>query len=479
MNASQKPSLIFLTVLMLVPAVAAALAGFLDPTFSEGGKDLILFEPDGCAYLWGTDIAVQSDGVIVVAGTVVAGGGDSDFGVARLGRDGGLDSGFGIGGEVRIAFNLGWSWGDYAEGVALQSDGKIVVVGHVEYSELDTDFAVVRLNPDGSLDTTFGQGGTTTVWFDLGNLPMDYARGVAIQPDGKILVVGTARDESPSGDQMAVARLEANGDLDFTFGSDGKIVIPFDLGGSNEDEARDIAIQPDGKILIAGDVQDADYNVNPAVAKLNQDGTLDESFGEGGRVVIPVDLGGNLYDYGRAIKVLEDGRIVIAGSAATDTSGSDFLLIRLYPNGVPDDDFGTHGVVTVPFDMGGGLWDAAYDVAIQPDGKIIAVGSVARDVGAGDIDFGVVRLLEDGSLDETFGDYGGRTVIAFDIGGGWRNEDMARAMALQPDNGILVVGPVTREPFSTAWGVVRLMNELVHLDGFESGDTSAWSVTVP
>jgi uncharacterized delta-60 repeat protein len=226
---------------LLFTSGLSAAAGDLDPTFDGDGKAVTDFGVDDVA----KGVAAQGDGKIVAAGYTRDPAKGSDFAVARYNRDGSLDSGFGDGGKVRTDFG---GTDDRGSAVAVQPDGKIVVAGWALVPDVTfyTDIALARYNPDGSLDSTFGSGGKL-----LTNLERtDFANGLAIQPDGKIVVVGGERS-APSGHDYAFAAVRYNpeGSLDPTFGGSGHVITPFTEG---LDLAEGVIVQPDGKIVAAG-----------------------------------------------------------------------------------------------------------------------------------------------------------------------------------------------------------------------------------
>lgn len=209
--------------------------GSLDGAFGTAGK---MFNfPNGSA----NSLAIQPDGKIVAAGTVLTGGSDPDFAVARYNSDGSLDTAFNSTGEVTTDFS---GTGDSLAGLALQSNGKIIVAGSALISGT-TDFALIRYNSDGSLDTTFGSGGKVSTDFAL---QADFATSVEVQADGKIVAAGLATISTDPGDS-AIARYNTDGTLDAGFGANGKVTIDY---ASSYDTASDVAIQADGKIVIAG-----------------------------------------------------------------------------------------------------------------------------------------------------------------------------------------------------------------------------------
>jgi len=382
--------------------------GNLDPTFGDAGKVTTDFGDID----FGFAVALQKDGKIVVAGTADAGVTTGDFAVLRYNRDGSLDSTFGTGGKVTT--NFGGS--DAGLGVILQKDGKIVVAGGAD-AGVTSDFAVARYNRDGSLDVSFGTGGLVTTDFggtDLGN-------AVALQKDGKIVVAGQT-----SGD-FAVARYNTDGSLDTTFGVGGLVITDF----AGVDQGRSVAIQKDGKIVVAGHTDDGDLDF--AVARYNRDGSLDTSFGTGGTVITTF---GGTDDQGFAVVLQKDGKIVVAGRS--NAEGFDFAVARYNTDGSLDVSFGTGGLVIT--DIGGGF-AGGRAVALQKDGKIVVAG-----IG-GDEDFVVARYNTDGSLDTTFGTGG---LVTTDFGG----IDTGFALALQKDGKIVVTGTSNNEDFAVARYVV-------------------------
>jgi uncharacterized delta-60 repeat protein len=342
-------------------------AGSLDTTFSSDGMQTTdLGGNDGA---WG--VALQEDGKIVVAGSsVAAGSSDSDFALARYNvADGSLDESFGVGGEVITDLRGGSR--DGATGVVIQGDGKIVVAGSsVAAGSSDSDFALARYNvADGSLDESFGVGGKVIT--DLGS-GSDGAWGVAIQ-DGKIVVAGSSVAAGSSDSDFALARYSIDGSLDTTFSSDGKETT--DFGGG--DLSQDIAIQADGKIVAVGSslpsVPTSDFG-DFALARYNTNGSLDTSFSGDGEQTTSLDV----EDYGWAVAIQADGRIVVAGRSAPDftVAGPDFGLARYETNGSLDTSFSGDGKQTTDFG-GTEAADWASGVAIQPDGNIVVAGTTS------------------------------------------------------------------------------------------------------
>ncbi|MER7197849.1 calcium-binding protein [Streptomyces sp. CB01635] len=393
-----------LALVLALPGTAAAAPGALDPTFSGDGRVLTSFADDDLA----NDVAVQPDGKIVSVGAsadyAVF---ESDFALARHNADGTLDTSFGGDGTVATAINNmnpDFQWSE-AHAVALQPDGKIVAVGSSWRGyENCCWFTVARYNTNGTLDQSFG-GGDGRVFTDFGS--PDEARDVAVQPDGKIVALGT------SGGEAALARYNADGTPDTSFGGgDGKVTTdPAPESLQEGGDARALALQPDGKIVVGGQVGTTRFDF--VLLRYNANGTLDTSFSGDG--IERTDFGD--YEAVEGLAVQPDGRIVAAGG-----SSGRFALARYNVNGSLDTTFGNAGRVLT---SGGG---GAQDVVLQPDGRIVVPGSN----GPGG-DFAVLRYNTNGSLDSGFGAGG---LVTTDFGG----SDQARGVALQPDGKIVAAG---------------------------------------
>ena len=304
-------------------------AGGLDPAF--GGVRSVAFNIYSSTDADATAVAVQTNGKIVVVGTVKSGTTPSagDFGVARLNSDGTPDTTFGSGGQETLSFsNFGGTLA-FASAVAIQPDGKLLIAGQVYVGTNDADeVGVVRLNSNGTLDTTFGTGGEQCFFYNspAASIENDEVAGLAVQPDGKVLVAGTSFGElnNDGYDNFAVARLNANGTLDSTFASGGRELVSLLSNGTTmvgESFLNGIALQSDGKILLAGSTprpMPGAYNFGTAIAavRLNSDGSLDSSFGTNGVATVSLEaLGSNATAYG--ITELPGGEVLPAGTDTT------------------------------------------------------------------------------------------------------------------------------------------------------------------
>ena len=300
---------------------------------------------------------------------------------------------------------------------AVQPDGKILYCSRIDTGgSTGADFLIVRFNADGSLDSTFNFDGRVTVDFDNNT---DGCNAIAVQPNGKIVAVGASEPSGTFNYDFAIARLNADGTLDSTFGAGtGKTTVAFDLGDDNGDYGNAVALQADGKIVVAGWADTAAHGDDFAVTRLLPDGTRDSAFNVTGRVTIAFDLPGSATqtDEGDSVAIDGNGNIIVGGIAeAAPPNAQDFAVARLTPSGALDHDFDADGRATFAFDAGATNNDLSYDMIRQRDGKIVMVGSV--DTGTGSTsnpDTAVVRLLPDGSPDADFG-IGGKVLVPYDL----------------------------------------------------------------
>ncbi len=395
-----------------------------DSTFSSDGIVTTDFAP---GYDVASAIGIQADGKIVVAGTNEGTSSESQFALARYFIDGSLDTNFGNAGKVLTNFGLGF---DQALSLVIQPDGKILLAGYA--TEAGYSFALARYDTNGSLDTTFNSTGkvitdmggsqdwiqsvilqpdgkTVVAGYDNGNFGLaryntnglldttfdfdgkvstsfgslnDWAYSVAIQQDGKIVASGLAYN-SITGVDFALARYDTTGALDTTFDNDGKAT--FDLSNNSFDEGHAMVIQPDGKILLAGNYStnaDKDF----AIIRVNANGSLDTSFGNNGIARFNIT---NVDDYCNAIALQTDGKILMTGTIWF-TSTDEIGMIRLNSNGTIDNTFGNGGIIITHINN---IYDEANAVTFQTDGKILIGGYTEYPGGISD--FAVLRYNND------------------------------------------------------------------------------------
>lgn len=345
-------------------------SGTPDASFGANGKILI-----GNDYEYGGfKTALQPDGKIVTIGqkfTLNAAGNlyiAVDFAVSRYNANGTLDASFGTGGKVFTAVGDGQFEPYYYEdprGVVLQSDGKIVVMGFIFVNGSGYKFGIVRYNTDGSLDNNFGSGGKVITAIASNYGPSSDVNSMLLQPDGKIVLVGSYNYD------ILLVRYNADGSLDSRFGVNGRVTYstPPSIDGG-----LDSVLQPDGKIVVAGYA-----DRGSEIVRFNANGLIDPSFAANG--IFKTE---SSFFVGNSVALQPDGKIVAFGHASIGGNGNNigFAVARLNPDGSPDARFGTNGRLITPI----GTKDASFGlaVAILPNGKIIGGGVSDASNGVGD-----------------------------------------------------------------------------------------------
>ena len=382
--------------------------GSLDPTFDGDGKATTAF---GSADDSANSLAIQHDGKIVVVG-VSFNGIHTDFALARYNANGSLDTTFD--GDGRITTDFG-ATPDAAMSVAIQNNGSIVVAG--VGGTLD-EFELARYNIDGSLDTSFDGDGKVTTSIEVS---YDMAYGLAIQSDGMIVVAGGSQGIRDN--NFALARYNTNGSLDMSFDGDGTVTTDI---ATSTDIAQSVAIQSDGKIVVAGSSNNPSLVHDFALARYNQDGSLDETFDEDGKVITSFGS----FAVALNVAIQNDGKILVAGYSK-DRSVNNFTLARYNVNGSLDSTFDGDGKLISPL---GAMTVSANSMSIQSDGKIVVAGVISID---NKYDFALARYNTDGSLDTTFD---GDGIVVTDL---QTFDDIARSLAIQTDGKIVVAGSST------------------------------------
>jgi uncharacterized delta-60 repeat protein len=338
---------------------------------------------------------IQSDGKIVLIGSA-----STNFAAVRLNSLGGIDTSFGTNGALAIDYG----GNDVALSGAIQTDGKIILSGSYAWGTTSSDFALARLLTNGTLDSSFGTNGKVIINFSQ----YDTADSIALQSDGKILIGG--HTYYSSNDDFIAIRLDTNGVLDNTFSADG--ITNTDLG--SRDMGYSITSLPNQSVLLVGE---SGWGVG--IVKYSLDGQLDNTFGQGGKVVL------SNFSHSDVIKVVTatDGKIFI-GSDTNSGSNRDFSIIRLNSNGSIDTTFANQGRASFDFN---GKNDYLSDLILLPDGKIYLTGSSTGD-------FSALRLNANGSLDTTFGTNG---QVITDLGG---SDDTSYSAAIQNDGKLVLAG---------------------------------------
>jgi uncharacterized delta-60 repeat protein len=406
-----RPLVLACFVIVTSATVALAQPGVLDPSF--GGDGVVLTDITKRSD-FAIDVALGSDGKIVAAGVSGLERADPNITVIRYGTDGALDTTFSSDGKVTTDFH---ALRDAANDVVVQPDGKIVASGLAQTANSHANFALVRYDDGGSLDAAFGGDGRVETSFTKKS---DSIQGVVLLDDGDIIAAGIAGYLGPN-PRMALARYNADGTLDGSFGGDGKVMTDLVPGW---EAAYGIALQPDAKVVVAG-VAGAP-NGKLALARYGLDGSLDATFGGDGTVTTNFT---KKYDEALGVTLQGDGKIVAVGGAGWGGQNPQFAAARYLDDGSLDATFGGDGKVRTDFTAFG---DYANDVRIQSDGRIVVVGEARAE--RTDSTIALARYNTDGSLDGSFGSSGRvRTNIS-------STSDNAIGIELQTDGRIVVGG---------------------------------------
>jgi uncharacterized delta-60 repeat protein len=362
--------------------VAKAADGDFDPSFG-----LTYLQPQPVTTSFGISasesaygVVTQPDGRVIVAGR---GGSPAGFALARYNSDGSLDTTFDVDGRVLTSFVSGYDAS--AEAVRLQADGKIVVGGYTATSSVNLNFALARYNPDGSLDSSFGSGGKIITSFaDASAVAPSLMYDVALAPNGDIVAVGRVFLNS-SGYHFAMARYSSNGTL-----LAGPNALPVTGGW-----ATSVAVQTDGKIVMVGRTDSPSTPTNPhgsrnfVILRCDSNGNIDNTFNGGVMSLTFSNNTTNNYNEGQAVVIQSDGKILAAGHSGVHVSTQRFALARFNTDGTNDISFGTGGRVVTQLTPNS-TRDAAHALAVRSDGKIIAAGQCSEN---GSHNWAIARYL--------------------------------------------------------------------------------------
>jgi uncharacterized delta-60 repeat protein len=423
------------------PNLMYAQDGTLDLTFGINGKvtTAVTLNDD-----LPRDMLVQPDNKIIVGGDVSVAIGDTAYmSLIRYNRNGTIDNTFGTNGKVTTGFADGICG---IKAMALQTDGKIVTVGffnkRINGISVNIDFAVVRYNSDGTLDTSFDGDGRVTTDFNSIN---DIAAAVTIQANGKIVVAGNSQQDGKM--QPAMARYNVNGSLDASFNRTGKVLTLFP---SDENyQIFTITVLGNGKIMLGKRAlfDSGQYKlVATNMWRYTTDGQLDTSFGNNGRLGEVAELPIN--------KVLRNNKILIVSQVFNPITGSSFKLLRYTSEGLTDPTFGTNGTVITPFTN---PYVNVTDILEQKDGKIVIGGTFSGATTSAPYSFGLVRYLPNGLLDTTFGIYG-KTILSPTLTG----EGYIK-LGIQDDGKIIYCGGYLDDMNKVNIVVTRFNNTLVRV----------------
>ena len=396
--------------------------GNLDVNFGVQGKVITDFGGSDSV----EDMVLQKDGIIILGGGAALPpdySSSTGFALARYRADGNLDK--------KITFSP--SPGNVIKALSLQADDKIMALGTDGSNPV-----LVRFQSDGNVDTSFGQTGTGIVTVPSAHSYSEHA--LALQSDGKILVTYSPSSRI-TGNDFALTRLLTTGALDMGFGTGGQVSTDFN---GRMDLPYDMTLQKDGKILIAGDAVNTSNNVDFALSRFTLDGSLDASFGRGGKIAADLMRGSS--EFGKAVVLQSSGKILVGGHGIVGKHNRDFALARFiadwWVQDAVDPDFGDAGRVITPL----GNDEEAEALALDATARILVAGSKARDMSR---DFVLARYLPTGAPDASFGAAGSGTQLT-DFNGG---DDRAYALARQPDGTIVLAGSCgngTKDDFALA-----------------------------
>jgi uncharacterized delta-60 repeat protein len=422
-------------LMLLATAAALAAGGALDTSFSSDGKVRTDLSTRGD---FAAAVAVQTDGKIVVAGGSAYDTTDPKWALTRYQADGTLDTSFG-GGDGKVITNF-TDGEDAVYGLAIQSDGKIIAAGDAGLRTGNSKFGLARYEADGKLDDTFSGDGKVMTNFTTGDDPVS---SLVLQTGGELVVAGGAA-QNRANPKVAIARYLADGSLDPSFGGgDGKVTTDFSPA---KDYANAVVLQTDGKIVAGGIAAVSGSRGSFELIRYNPDGTLDNTFSVNAKLTTNFTTRD---DSVQGVVVRSDGDIVAGGIVGSGSSNAKFALARYHSDGTLNTSFGGgDGKVTTDIT---GAYDAAWDIVLQPDEKVVAGGEASGSGGR----FAAARYLADGTLDLDFGGGDGKETVNFT-----RRADFAIGLAAQPADGNLVlVGGSGWGGSNPKFAVARLLDE--------------------
>jgi uncharacterized delta-60 repeat protein len=348
-----------------------------------------------------------------------------------------LDTSFGVGGIVTSDGAAGGTNSDdRGYGIALDPSGKIVVVGISMNSSYNIDMGLWKYDSYGILDTSFGVNGFVKHNSAAGGNDDDAGVALAIDPSGNIFVAGYSCHGVgiPTGD-MTIWKYNSNGTLDTSFGVNGVVTNDSAAGGSGADKGQGIALDPSGKILVTGSSSNEAGNIDMVIWKYNPNGTLDTSFGVNGIVTSDGIAGGTGVDIGYDIALDSSGKILVTGYSQTGSGDDDMVIWRYNSTGTLDTSFNSVGYVTHHNAAGGNGNDDGFSITTDPSGRILVAGDSYN--GAGNYDLAIWRYNSNGLLDTSFGVSG---IVTHDSAAGGSGADLGKGIAIDPLGKILVAG---------------------------------------
>jgi uncharacterized delta-60 repeat protein len=351
--------------------------GTLDQSFGVNGRSYLSFNAGGRTPDSVSALSIDSSGRILLAGTATEANGSQEVVVARFASSGSLDKSFGISGRSYANFSVFGATGYTASAMTLDSQGRIIVAGTAAFPDGHHDFGVIRLQTNGYFDDTFGYLGRSDANFTINGLTNDVAAGVALDDFGRIIVDGTVSGGGQ--EHIGVVRLQTNGTWDTTFGYLGQSELTFSLYGPTKDVAAGVVVDHQGRIVVAGELSTSSPSklTEFVVGRLTPDGLYDSTFGIDGRSFAGFSKGGVTNDVAKGIAVDAWDRIIVAGSITDNNGNTDVAVIRLLPTGSWDTSFGNSGRSDAGFDIGRSKYDAADAMAIDSSGRVVLAGTTS------------------------------------------------------------------------------------------------------
>ncbi len=361
-------------------------------------------------------------------------------------NSGTLDPTFGNDGAVFHNGAAGGDRNDRGNSITTDSFGRILVTGYSD-SSTDSDMVIWRYNNNGTLDTTFGNGGIVVNDNAAGGGRSDIGNSITVDSSGRILVTGYS--DSSTDSDMVIWRYNNNGTLDTTFGNGGIVVHDNAAGGNDDDRGNSIIIDSSGRILVTGDSGSDTAAYDMVIWRYNADGTLDTTFGNGGVVVHNSAAEGDSFDRGNSIAIDSNGRILVAGYSYSSTD-SDMVIWRYNTDGTLDSTFGIDGIVVYDSASGGDSHDSGNCIKIDSNGRILVTGV---SESSADLEMTIWRYNTDGTLDSTFGNGG---IVTDDTAPDEMSIHVGLAITTDASGRILVTGE--NRILYTSWIVIWRYN---------------------
>ncbi len=412
-------------------------SGILDTSFGNGGIVVHNNAAGGNSDDEGNSIYVDSNGKIYVTGYSWNSINNRDMVIWRYNSNGTLDTSFGNGGIVAHNNAAGGNSDDEGKSIYVDSNGKIYVTGYSVSSNRNKDMVIWRYNSNGTLDTSFGNGGIVVHHNAAGGNYNDEGNSIYVDSNGKIYVTGYSYNGFNY--DMVIWRYNSNGTLDTSFGNNGIVVHDNAAGGNYNDEGKSIYVDSNGNIYVTGY---SHGNGNDMVIwRYNSNGTLDTSFGNNGIVVHHNAAGGNSYDEGNSIYVDSNGKIYVTGYSYNNSLNKDMAIWRYNSDGTLDNTFNANGplpgIVIHNNAAGGNYNDEGKSIYVDSTGKIYVTGWSVNNMWNWNFDMVIWRYNSNGTLDTSFGNGG---IVVHNNAAGGNYNDEGKSIYVDSNGKIYVTG---------------------------------------